>query len=52
MSLEIKVADPTPEHLREVVGMEMGIRQLAVTSTSTGKARFYPGKRVRHRATH
>ena len=52
VSLEIDVPEPTCEQLSEVVGVDVGIRYLAVTSTSTGKATFYPGKRVRHRANH
>jgi len=52
VSLEIGVRQLTPEHLSEVVGIDVGIRYLAVTSTSTGKAAFHPGKRVRHRANH
>jgi putative transposase len=35
-----------------VVGVDVGIRYLAVTSTSTGKASFHPGKQVRHKANH
>jgi putative transposase len=52
VSLSIDVPDPTPTHLQEVVGVDVGIRYLAVTSTATGKASFHPGKRVRHRANH
>ncbi|HEX6477567.1 MAG TPA: transposase [Ktedonobacteraceae bacterium] len=52
VSLEIDVPEPTCEHLGEVVGVDVGIRYLAVTSTSTGKATFHPGKQVRHRANH
>src|SRR5260370_11925743 len=52
VSLEIDMPEPTHEHLREVVGVDVGIRYLAVTSTSTGKATFHPGKRVRHTAYH
>jgi putative transposase len=52
VSLSIDVPDPTPAHLQEVVGVDVGMRYLAVTSTSTGKASFHPGKRVRHRANH
>jgi len=52
VSLEIDVPEPTDEQLNEVVGVDVGIRYLAVTSTSTGKASFHPGKRVRHRANH
>ncbi len=52
VSLAVEVAEPTPAHLQEVVGVDVGIRYLAVTSTSTGKATFHPGKRVRQRANH
>jgi IS605 OrfB family transposase len=52
VSLEIEVPDLTCEHLKQTVGVDVGIRYLAVASTSTGKASFYPGKRVRHRANH
>ncbi|GHO77145.1 transposase [Ktedonobacter sp. SOSP1-85] len=52
VSLSIEVPDPTPAHLQEVVGVDVGIRYLAVTSTATGKASFHPGKRVRHQANH
>ncbi len=52
VSLEIEVSEPTCEQLSEVVGVDVGIRYLAVTSTSTGKATFHPGKRVRHQANH
>jgi len=52
VSLSIDVAEPTCEQFTEVVGVDVGIRYLAVTSTETGSARFHPGKRVRHRANH
>ncbi|HEX6557113.1 MAG TPA: transposase [Ktedonobacteraceae bacterium] len=52
VSLEIDAASPTCEQLSEVVGVDVGIRYLAVTSTATGKAIFHPGKRERHRANH
>src|SRR5215472_2805082 len=52
VSLEINVPEPICEQLSEVVGVDVGMRYLAVTSTSTGKATFHPGKRVRHRANH
>ncbi len=51
-SLTIDIAEPTHEHFTEVVGVDVGIRYLAVTSTSTGKAGFHSGKRVRHQANH
>jgi putative transposase len=52
VALEIDVPDPTSDQFTEVIGVDVGIRYLAVTSTSTGKAAFYPGKRVRHKANH
>jgi len=52
VSLEIDVPEPTYEQLNEVIGVDVGIRYLAVTSTSTGKPAFHPGKRVRHTANH
>jgi putative transposase len=52
VSLEISMSEPTSEQLSEVVGVDVGIRYLAVTSTQTGKATFHPGKRVRHPANH
>ena len=52
VSLEIEVPEPTGEQFDEVVGVDVGLRYLAVTSTSTGKASFHPGKQVRHTANH
>jgi putative transposase len=52
VSLSIDVAEPTCEQFTEVAGVDVGLRYLAVTSTSTGKAGFHPGKRVRHKANH
>jgi putative transposase len=52
VSLTIALPDPTPAHLSEVVGVDVGIRYLAVTTTTTGQASFHPGKRERHHANH
>jgi putative transposase len=52
ISLEIEVPEPSQEQLPETVGIDVGVRYLAVTSTSTGKASFHPGKRIRHKANH
>jgi putative transposase len=52
VSLEINMPEPTCEQFNTVVGVDVGIRYLAVTSTTTGKAAFHPGKRVRHQANH
>ena len=52
VSLQIEVPEPRCEQFDEVVGVDVGMRYLAVTSTRTGKASFHPGKRVRHIANH
>lgn len=52
VSLGLDVDEPTGTQLQEVIGVDVGIRYLAVTSTSTGEPTFYPGKRVRHKANH
>jgi IS605 OrfB family transposase len=52
VSLTIDLPDPICEHFTEAVGVDVGLRYLAVTSSSTGKAGFHSGKRVRHKANH
>ncbi len=52
VSLESKVADPTPETHTNVVGVDVGIRYLAVTATMRGDQTFYTGKRVVPKANH
>ncbi len=52
VSLELEVPDPTFESHKEVIGVDVGIRYLAVTSTSTGEPTFHSGKAVRERANH
>lgn len=52
VSLQVEVADPAFESHKQVVGVDVGIRYLAVTSTATGECTFYSGKQTRHRANH
>jgi putative transposase len=52
VSLELEVPDPLFETHKEVIGVDVGLRYLAVTSTSTGEATFHSGKAVRQRAHH
>jgi IS605 OrfB family transposase len=52
VSLEIEVADPTPETHTQVVGVDVGMRYLAVSSTTKGVSTFHSGKRVRAKANH
>lgn len=52
VSLELERPDPTPETLPAVVGVDVGMRYLAVTATLTNDSTFYSGKRVRAKADH
>ena len=52
VSLQVETPDPTPEMQTHVVGVDVGIRYLAVTSTTQGDCRFYPGKRLVPQANH
>jgi len=52
VSLELKIAEPTPDMLPTVIGVDVGQRYLATTATLSNQSRFYPGKRVRAKADH
>src|SRR5215467_9269557 len=52
VSLELEIAEPTPETLPTVVGVDVGMRYLATTATMTNDSQFYAGKRVRAKADH
>jgi IS605 OrfB family transposase len=52
VSLEIEVAHPTPETHKQVVGVDVGIRYLAVTSTTKGDPTFHSGKSIVPKANH
>ena len=52
VSLEMEVADPTPESHTHVVGVDVGMRYLAVTATTTGEQSFYSGKQIVPEANH
>jgi IS605 OrfB family transposase len=52
VSLAIETADPTPETHTGVVGVDVGVRYLAVTATSKGEQSFYTGKQVVPKANH
>ncbi|EFH79829.1 RNA-guided endonuclease InsQ/TnpB family protein [Ktedonobacter racemifer] len=41
VSLEVETADPTPETHKQVVGVDVGMRYLAVTATMQGKCTFH-----------
>lgn len=52
VSLELDVDDPTPETHTSVVGVDVGMRYLAVTTTTTARNAFFSGKQVVHKANH
>ena len=52
VSLEFEGADPTPETHKTVVGVDVGQRYLAVTTTMQDETTFYSGKQVRAKADH
>ncbi len=52
VSLEIEVADPTPETHTGVAGVDVGVRYLAVTATTRGDHSFHSGKKVVPKANH
>jgi transposase len=52
ISLELDVADPQPEQHTQVVGVDVGIRYLAVTSTTANQCTFSSGKQITPKANH
>ncbi|HZT99729.1 MAG TPA: transposase [Ktedonobacteraceae bacterium] len=52
VSLQIEVPEPTPEQHTHLVGVDVGIRNLAVTSTMQGSCSFFSGKAVVAKANH
>ncbi len=52
VTLELEVADPTPETHKQVVGIDVGMRSLAVTSNTKGECTFHSGKRRVSRSHH
>src|SRR6266568_917821 len=52
ISLETLGTDPTPETHTSVAGVDVGVRYLAVTSTTTGECSFHSGKSIVPKANH
>src|SRR6266516_1925008 len=46
VSLEVEVAEPTPDTHSGVAGVDVGVRYLAVTTTTKAEHAFHSGKRV------
>jgi putative transposase len=52
VSLEIESADPTPQSHTQVVGVDVGMRYLAVAATPKGDTSFASGKQVGATSSH
>ena len=52
VTLEVEIAESTPESYKQVVGVDVGQRYLAVTATPKHATSFYAGKQVRAKADH
>ncbi len=52
VSLEVEVAEPTSTSHISVVGVDVGIRYLAVTATTVGEQSFHSGKGIVPKANH
>jgi putative transposase len=52
VSLQVEIASPTPETHRGIVGVDVGVRYLAVSSTTRGEQSFHSGKSIVAKANH
>ena len=52
VSLELEVPEPSPEVQKDVVGVDVGMRYFATTSTLTGESQFFSGKAAKAKASH
>jgi putative transposase len=52
VSLQLETPDPAPQQHTHIVGVDVGIRYLAVTSTAEGSCSFYSGKSIVAKANH
>src|SRR5712692_5933496 len=52
VSLELDLADPTPETQQTIMGVDVGMRYLATTATMTENSHFFSGKAIRAKADH
>ncbi len=52
VSLEMDITDPKPETQMGIAGVDVGVRYLAVTSTTRGASSFHTGKQIVPKANH
>ena len=51
VSLELEIQDIEPDAIKQIVGVDVGQRYHAVTTSTTNKTHFYSGKQCNHQAT-
>jgi IS605 OrfB family transposase len=52
VALEVTIPDPVPERQGQVVGIDLGRRYLAVTTSMDNKVALYAGREAQHKANH
>src|SRR6266567_7465158 len=52
VSLEVEIASPAPETHTGMAGVDVGVRYLAVSSTTRGEQSFHSGKKIVPKANH
>jgi putative transposase len=52
VSLEVEITDPAPETHTGIAGVDVGVRYLAVSSTTRGEPSFHSGKSIVPKANH
>jgi len=52
VSLEIEIPDAQPSDHKQIVGVDVGRRYLAVATNTKEESTFFPGKEVVHKANH
>lgn len=52
VSLEVEVADPTPQSHQRIIGVDVGQRYLAVATDTQNHMLFFPGSEIRAKADH
>lgn len=51
VSIEVEVPDLMPSDINRVMGVDVGVRYIAVAADTQNKSRFFSGKEVRHKAS-
>lgn len=52
VSIEVGIDDPKPTDHKQVIGVDVGRRYLAVATNTKDESKFFPGKEIVHKANH